>query len=346
MIQNRIKKYWCVELVLLVAAGCASTNPNLPRKVFREPWEMVAPLAQRETLSTQEASTETAVSTGAAKGAKGTHKRPTTASDAKKSEMAPEHAVESARNEATQHPTSDGFIDAVQLYDFEAGAIYEVLTAPGFVTILRLQPGEQITQLAAGDTSRWLIETIESGLADPPGTLDDGMNGSGEPSQPMRVSVLVKPRRPMIETNLVLSTSHRTYLVHLKSVSNGAYHSMVEWTYPKSPTLITQKAFTKPGEYNPQPVQNYAYVVKVEDDEFPPQWAPVSVYDDGHRVHVHFSDSINDIPRPPLFIVGDDRSLRLVNYQVQDKAYVVHELFDRAVLRLGGEAVLIERLRR
>ncbi len=74
--------------------------------------------------------------------------------------------VVDARREATQQPSVAGFVDAVQVYDHEPGAIYEVITTPGFVTVLRLRTGEQILHLAAGDTSRWLIDTIDSGAAD------------------------------------------------------------------------------------------------------------------------------------------------------------------------------------
>ena len=49
-----------------------------------------------------------------------------------------------------------------------------------------------------GDTVRWII--------------GDTLSGSGPTQQ---VHILVKPTRPAIETNLVVNTDRRTYLIEL-----------------------------------------------------------------------------------------------------------------------------------
>jgi type IV secretion system protein VirB9 len=63
-------------------------------------------------------------------------------------------------------PVRDGFINAMQVYPFSAGALYQVYTAPGQITDIALQPGEQLVgsgPVAAGDTVRWIIGDTESG---------------------------------------------------------------------------------------------------------------------------------------------------------------------------------------
>jgi len=52
-------------------------------------------------------------------------------------------------------PVRNGFINAVQIYPFSGGALYQAYTAPGQITDVALQAGEQLTgsgPVAAGDT--------------------------------------------------------------------------------------------------------------------------------------------------------------------------------------------------
>src|SRR5215831_7914292 len=84
-----------------------------------------------------------------------------------------------------------------------ARALYQVYASPGQITDIALEPGEQLTgsgPLAAGDTVRWIVGDTESGNGDT-----------------RRVHIMVKPTRPAIETNLVVNTDRRTYLIELRS---------------------------------------------------------------------------------------------------------------------------------
>lgn len=330
---------------LLPCSGCGLFRSSDRLVVYRQPWEMVDPAqgtppARRGHANRPPASQPT-WSPGAAPRP---IRRPVAKSDATGAELTPAEVVEQARADATQQPTPAGFIDAVQVYDYEPGAVYEVLTAPGFVTVLRLRPGEQVLNLAAGDTSRWLIDTVASGVVDPQAVLSDDLLMQMAPQQGERLSVLIKPRRPALQTNLVIATNERTYLLDLKSVESAAYHSVVEWTYPHAPTKPPTIASSTPPTPSSPGTRNYAYLIKVPRDHAP-RWTPVCVFDDAHRVHVRFPDNIDDVRRPPLFIVDPDGAVRLVNYHVEGRSYVVHELFDRAVLRLGSERVVIDRVK-
>jgi len=250
--------------------------------------------------------------------------------------------IEDVRSNATQHPSEKHFINAVQVYDFLPGAVYEVITAPGFVTMLYLRPGEALKHLAAGDTSRWLIDTVAAGDVDI--RVDDFSSSAKEPVNG-RVAILVKPRFPLLQTNLVIATNERIYLVDLKS-QEEAYHSAVEWTYPISPTVFhaeNNSRKTQPMARD-NGVRNYLYSLKAPRGGLPP-WAPQAVYDDGHRVYVEFDPSIQDHERPPLYLLDPDGMARMVNYRTESNYYVVDRLFDRAALRIGSERVVIERVR-
>ena len=78
----------------------------------------------------------------------------------------PTARVNLANAAARVQPVRDGFINAVQVYPFSGGALYQVYTAPGQVTDVALQEGEQLVgsgPVAAGDTVRWIIGDTESG---------------------------------------------------------------------------------------------------------------------------------------------------------------------------------------
>lgn len=332
---------------LTFGVGCASTPPTHLNHVdsmipYREPAQMrPVALARADNATEMPEARPLMVGEKAA-----TIQRPLPASDTPDSNQVPvdpAEVIEDARNHATQRPTSRSFINAVQMYDFEPGAVYEVMTVPRFVTVLRLRPGEELRHLAAGDTSRWMIDTSTSGNTDDQTTFNHSFSEKKQPL-PDQVCVLIKPRRPSLETNLVITTNERTYLVDLKSVEDDAYHSVVEWTYPKPATVFplgTHRA-KHPASARDTGMRNYIYTIKTPKGAIP-VWTPQAVYDDGHRVHVVFSDSITDTQRPPLFALDPDGIVRMVNYRTERNEYVVDELFERAVLRLGNERVILER---
>ncbi|NDB69958.1 MAG: P-type conjugative transfer protein TrbG, partial [Methylocystaceae bacterium] len=78
----------------------------------------------------------------------------------------PTQRVNQANAAARIEPVKDGFINAVQVYPYSSGALYQVYTAPGQITDVALQEGEQLVgngPVAAGDTVRWIIGDTESG---------------------------------------------------------------------------------------------------------------------------------------------------------------------------------------
>ena len=81
----------------------------------------------------------------------------------------PRQRVDLANAAARIQPTRRGYLNAVQVYPFADGALYQVYAAPGQVTDIALQEGEQLVgsgPVAAGDTVRWIIGDTESGTAE------------------------------------------------------------------------------------------------------------------------------------------------------------------------------------
>jgi type IV secretion system protein VirB9 len=113
--------------------------------------------------------------------------------------------VADQRTEATLEPTAGKTINAITVYPFAEGTLYQLYGAPEQVTDIALQPGETLTSVAAGDTVRWVI--------------GDTVSGAGEAEQ---VHVLVKPFAPDLASNLVILTDRRTYHLSLTSTEDVA----------------------------------------------------------------------------------------------------------------------------
>ncbi|WP_166803140.1 TrbG/VirB9 family P-type conjugative transfer protein, partial [Pseudomonas aeruginosa] len=83
-------------------------------------------------------------------------------------DLAPEPADEKVRvshanQEARVAPTREGYVNAIQVWPYSDGALYQVYAAPGRVTAIALQAGEELVTVAAGDTVRWIVGDTSSG---------------------------------------------------------------------------------------------------------------------------------------------------------------------------------------
>lgn len=232
--------------------------------------------------------------------------------------------VEAANGAARIEPRREGYFNSMQVFPYSPGALYQVYVSPGQVTDIALEPGEQLTgsgPVAAGDTVRWIIGDTESGNGDT-----------------RRVHILVKPTRPAIETNLVVNTDRRTYLIELRA-HERPYMPSVAWFYPESRGKSLRAL--PPVPVLPEIAQR-RYRYSIEGDK--PPWRPVNVYDDGHKVYVEFSPGIVQGEMPPLFVVGADGKPELVNSRAYGNVLIVDRLFAAAELRLGGESQQIVRI--
>jgi len=223
--------------------------------------------------------------------------------------------VDVANAAARVEPRRDGYFNAVQVFPFSPGALYQVYVSPGQITDIALEPGEQLTgsgPVAAGDTVRWIIGDTESGNGDT-----------------RRVHVLVKPTRPAIETNLIINTDRRTYLVELRS-HDKPYMPAIAWLYPE--TRVSGAKTTLPVPVLPDLAQR-RYRYAIEGDK--PPWRPINAYDDGRKVYIEFSPGIVQGEMPPLFVIGSEGKPELVNYRAYGNVLIVDRLFAAAELRLG-----------
>jgi type IV secretion system protein TrbG len=236
----------------------------------------------------------------------------------------PAARVNQANAAARVQPVRDGFINAMQVYPYTSGALYQVYTAVGQITDIALQPGEQLVgagPVAAGDTVRWIIGDTES--------------GSGATRQ---VHVLVKPSRADLMTNLIINTDLRTYHMELRSTER-TYMASVSWQYPQDQLIALRRQNAQAEAAQPVAsgvdLTNINFRYAIEGDLAP--WRPLRAYDDGRQVFIEFPRGIAQGDMPPLFVVGPEgNTSELVNYRVRGNHMIVDRLFAAAELRFGS----------
>lgn len=236
----------------------------------------------------------------------------------------PASRVNAANAAARVQPVRNGFINAIQAYPFVEGALYQVYTAPGQITDISLQPGEQLVgagPVAAGDTVRWIIGDTESGV------------GASR-----QVHILVKPTRASLMTNLVINTNLRTYHIELRS-TDKTYMASVSWQYPQDQLIALRRQNAEARAAEPVAAGidltrvNFRY--EIAGDRAP--WKPLRAFDDGRQVFIEFPRGVAQGEMPPIFVVGPEGSTsELVNYRVRANYMIVDRLFAAAELRFGS----------
>jgi len=238
--------------------------------------------------------------------------------------------VAAANRAATQEPQAQGFVNAVQVFPFSDGTIYQVYTAPGAVTDIALQPGENLVAVAAGDTVRWVI--------------GDTTSGAGTEK---RTHILVKPFASGLATNLVITTDRRSYHVQLTATARTAMAAL-SWTYPADQLIALRRAAELSAAAAPVAeglsVDSLRFNYTVSGDQ--PAWRPSRAFDDGRQTFIEFPASIAVGEAPPFFIIGPTGEAELANYRVRGRFYVVDRIFDVAELRLGTKKQQVVRISR
>ncbi len=244
--------------------------------------------------------------------------------------LKPFERIDTANERAKIEPDLERFVNAVQVYPFMEGALYRLYAAPEQVTDIKLEPGERLNSVSAGDTVRWVVGDTTSG----------GSNGE-------QVHILVKPIASGLSTNLVIATDRRAYHLEMRSFRE-TYMAAISWTYPQDQFVKRRNQIQRVNDdvetviaasVDPDDLQ---FRYEIEGDK--PHWRPVRAFDNGKQVFIQFPDNIAQGEAPPLFVLSRDGKPELVNYRMRGNYYVVDRLFSAAELRLGEKRQAIVRI--
>jgi len=246
------------------------------------------------------------------------------------SSLKPFERIDTANESAKIEPDLERFVNAVQVYPFMEGALYRLYAAPEQVTDIKLEPGERLNSVSAGDTVRWVVGDTTSG----------GANGE-------QVHILVKPIASGLSTNLVIATDRRAYHLEMRSFRE-TYMAAISWVYPQDQFVKRRSEVQRANDDVENVIaasvdpDNLKFRYEIEGDK--PHWRPVRAFDNGKQVFIQFPENIAQGEAPPLFVLPRDGKPELVNYRMRGNYYVVDRLFAAAELRLGEKRQEIVRI--
>lgn len=236
--------------------------------------------------------------------------------------------------------------DGILLYPYGQ---YEpvVVCKPLQVCDIRYETGEKIIDAVMGDTSRWLVQGITSGV---------GKNTVQH--------IILKPQYPDLTTNMIVTTDKgRVYNLKLIS-SDKNYVSAVGWYYPQEINDSLDKKFRQsqaalandgsgistlsPNSLNTGS-QTTANGIKInsngnsDDDNIPALdldfryeitgdkviWKPVRIFNDGKSTFIEVDKKSLNMASP-VFMVYDENSssYEMVNYRQKGNYYIVDQVFN------------------
>jgi type IV secretion system protein VirB9 len=217
-----------------------------------------------------------------------------------------------------------------------------MVCAPLRVCAVELQPGEHLqSQPQIGDSRRWEITPV--------------MSGSGLDQTPLLV---VKPIEAGLETDLIIPTDRRTYVVRLVSdptrfISRLAFQypadDRAKWaTFQAQQDAATRDAEAVAEQKRAQEDQakdkqagalpmaenaldNLYFDYKLSGD---PGYRPERVLDDGQHTYLIYPNDGRFRELPTLLMLVNGKT-ELVNFRVDGTRYIVDRLFDKAILVVG-----------
>lgn len=217
-----------------------------------------------------------------------------------------------------------------------------VTCAPLRACLIKLQPGEQVISVVAGDSQRWIIEKTFTGT------------GGKTPV------IVVKPRGWDLTTNMIISTNRRIYTLALDSPPrseksdptnpSSAYTRHVSFYYPEAfiremtrrEQLAEERAQVhRAGASRSMDLAegvslselNFDYYWETEED-YP--WEPMEVFDDGKHTYIKLPPNAQHRSGIPLlFDLSISGKPQLINYSIRNNTYITDRVFDKAALVIG-----------
>ncbi len=205
-----------------------------------------------------------------------------------------------------------------------------LICTPLQVCAIRLQPGEIVNGVHAGDSARWRID---------PSMIGTGPNAT--------TNVIVKPTDSGLTTNVIITTDRRSYTIQLKSARID-WMPAIAFDYPddqerawanyRAGQAKVEHASTLPTGENVAAL-DFGYAITGDN----PPWRPVRVYKSASgKTYVQFASShFVGGEAPALVVIGKDGGMfsdathQIINYRLVGDRYVVDGIPPRFALISG-----------
>ena len=210
-----------------------------------------------------------------------------------------------------------------------------VITAPGNVTHIELEPGEILVEdgIFIGDSVNWRIIPVAQGKG-----------------ADMITHIVVKPTYANLESTMIAITNRRSYYFHLKSTEDQ-FMASVGFEYPEiearrwheyeqsvqaGKEVEASQREERTIEVTPTirpDIADLDFGYSVSGDN--PPWKPVRVYNDGERVYIQMPKSMRQSDAPVFVETGPGNAAQIVNYRLRRGTFIIDKLFARGMLITG-----------
>ena len=208
-----------------------------------------------------------------------------------------------------------------------------MLCSPLEVCVIRLEVGEAITTMQAGDTTRWQITPTIVGY-------------KGQ----QRTEIVIKPTLTGLVTSLYVGTTRRSYNIKLKSTRHefvpfmefiypetiesalASYHKKVEESRSNDTIDVVSEDDSSGLSFEKKHVTELDFDYDIAGDT---TFTPTRVYNDGVRTIIQMDASIANTDLPSLLVLDAKNKRNLVNYRVINHRFIVDQVFNQAILIAG-----------
>ncbi|QIK81415.1 TrbG/VirB9 family P-type conjugative transfer protein [Lysobacter sp. HDW10] len=235
--------------------------------------------------------------------------------------------------------SSPAHADVMQTYAYEPGKIYVVRTALGIATQITLVSDDEVVDYSVGFSGGW----------------DVSRRGN---------VIYVRPKNVDVDTNLIVRTRERTYVIDLKVVASNwkrldeAKRAGVQYrvlfvtqglastgtlAQSSSPGVVASAEMRAP-EWDAS--KRYVFAYDVAASRGATALLPTNVYDDGSLTYVRLRNArgTTGLSQPAVFARRtQDGGDMTVNSHIDGNVVVVHGVYPFLALRNGAQLVLIRR---
>lgn len=197
-------------------------------------------------------------------------------------------------------------------YKYLPDSQFHVNTKMGFITDIELKPGETITYIAGGDTSRWLIDKAVVANVQ---------------------HVYIKPIEKDIKTNVIVNTNLHSYRLEVSSGDN--YDPLVTFDFDDNKSYGGSGMSLKELRANRLSVsgkKNFDYRIKAKKNA-DVSLMPAEIFDDGVKTYIRMPDD-NKYDLPVIYSIDpwDGKTLSMVNYRRQGDYFVIDRVMEHGRL--------------
>ena len=198
-------------------------------------------------------------------------------------------------------------MNGVVYYKFGKGEPL-ILCSTMHVCDIQLENGEEVTSVQIGDSSRWMITVKKS--TDKTGTYSH---------------VELKPVSNNLESNLIVFTDKRNYVMTMKSSKNKKYFSRVAFNYEDEPA--NKKIAVV---YSSIPARS-KYDYRIRGDRMP--WTPLQILTDGKKTYIELPKQYyHSKDMPVLHALDDDGVSSIINTRQFQNYLIVDIMLDKGEL--------------